>query len=381
MSQGSQPGNNADLAARAADPSTPQAELHQLAADQPDLRPLIAENPNAYPQLLEWLGGLSNPSIDAALARRESSPDQATRPVASPDAGQQTRAIGPTSAAERSAPADATEEFGAIREPRSHPEPEQVPPESDFDQRIYGAPMAAESAAPPAYPDYQQPVYTYPPAAYADPEDDRPRRRGGGGCAVVFLLGLITLAALVATYFLFFGNPFNGDEEEVPEVEEQAPVEDEDAQQEDDGSPEDEGAAPEDSPSPTEDEDEDADDDDPLTRPAPGDALDMASFSAPSENIHCTLGEDEVTCSIEEYFFDAPEGCDEVVTVRVSHDGTAETNCDDAVGTQGQELDYGQSTSNDDFACVAEQAHFECWSQQTGNGFQLAREYYSFVEY
>ena len=39
----------------ASDPTTPPEQLAQLAADHPELRPLIAANPNSYPALNEWI--------------------------------------------------------------------------------------------------------------------------------------------------------------------------------------------------------------------------------------------------------------------------------------------------------------------------------------
>ncbi|MCX7520725.1 zinc-ribbon domain-containing protein [Microbacterium sp. STN6] len=56
--------------AEAADPATPARRLHQIAASVPEARAAIASNPSAYPGLLEWLGELGDPEIDAALRRR-----------------------------------------------------------------------------------------------------------------------------------------------------------------------------------------------------------------------------------------------------------------------------------------------------------------------
>nr|WP_296779008.1 hypothetical protein [Rhodococcus sp. (in: high G+C Gram-positive bacteria)] len=55
---------------RAADPTTSQQTLMDLAAARPELRPTIALNPNAYPDLLTWLGAIGDPAIDEALRRR-----------------------------------------------------------------------------------------------------------------------------------------------------------------------------------------------------------------------------------------------------------------------------------------------------------------------
>jgi len=57
-------------AGAAGDPATPLPDLMSIAASRPDLRPLIAQNPSTYPDLLQWLGQLGDPAVDAALARR-----------------------------------------------------------------------------------------------------------------------------------------------------------------------------------------------------------------------------------------------------------------------------------------------------------------------
>lgn len=80
-----------DPVQRASDPATPLEELQYLAQNHPSLRPLIAENPSTYPELLEWLGEFSDPEIAAALQRRQNRLDRAARaqtrspiPAASP---------------------------------------------------------------------------------------------------------------------------------------------------------------------------------------------------------------------------------------------------------------------------------------------------------
>lgn len=66
---------------RASDPTTPATELQQLATD-PDLRPLIAKNPAAYPELLAWLASKNEPAVTAALQEREAmSPSLSVFPV------------------------------------------------------------------------------------------------------------------------------------------------------------------------------------------------------------------------------------------------------------------------------------------------------------
>ncbi len=66
--------------AQASDPQTPGQVLADIAALRPDLRPAVAANPSAYPGLLEWLGSLGEPSVNAALAARQAAPSAPAAP-------------------------------------------------------------------------------------------------------------------------------------------------------------------------------------------------------------------------------------------------------------------------------------------------------------
>ena len=68
-----------DPVQRASDPATPLEELQYLAQNHPSLRPLIAENPSTYPELLQWLSEFSDPEIAAALQRRQNRLDREAR--------------------------------------------------------------------------------------------------------------------------------------------------------------------------------------------------------------------------------------------------------------------------------------------------------------
>lgn len=65
-------------AARAADPATPLVELAALAHEHPQVRAIVAANPSAYPDLLDWLAALGDPEVDAALASRTAGADVST---------------------------------------------------------------------------------------------------------------------------------------------------------------------------------------------------------------------------------------------------------------------------------------------------------------
>ena len=77
-------------AQQAADPGTPGQVLADIAALRPDLRPAVAANPSTYPGLLEWLGGLGEPSVDAALRRRAAAGQPVTASGAGPSGGGST---------------------------------------------------------------------------------------------------------------------------------------------------------------------------------------------------------------------------------------------------------------------------------------------------
>lgn len=51
--------------------TTDQMQIAQIAQYAPELRVCIARNPNTYPALIEWLGQLGDPAINAALAFRQ----------------------------------------------------------------------------------------------------------------------------------------------------------------------------------------------------------------------------------------------------------------------------------------------------------------------
>lgn len=57
-------------AAQALDPAIPLADLARIVAEAPHLRPCVAANPSTYPALLDWLGALGDPDVDAALRSR-----------------------------------------------------------------------------------------------------------------------------------------------------------------------------------------------------------------------------------------------------------------------------------------------------------------------
>ena len=76
------PASDPDREAIAAtDPATDLGELARIAAERPDLHPLLASNPSTYPDLLVWLDQVGGEQVHTALAARR---DVADSPVAQP---------------------------------------------------------------------------------------------------------------------------------------------------------------------------------------------------------------------------------------------------------------------------------------------------------
>ncbi len=151
-----------DLAALASDPRTDWEMLHWIAEHHAQLRPAVAANPGAYAELVEALGQLGDPAIDAAIAQR---PDVAegrfTAHVASPaetDPLHQmwdphTDDIPVHQEETANLPAQPEHESGVPQEPVDSQEPGS-PQESQTDRgpEILGVPAAASSAAPASAP-------------------------------------------------------------------------------------------------------------------------------------------------------------------------------------------------------------------------------------
>jgi hypothetical protein len=89
---------------QAADPSTPQQVLADIAALRPDLRPAVALNPSAYPGLLDWLGTLGEPGVDTALGQRRDREAAALGGMTAPDVRGTTSPGAPDGSAPWTAP-------------------------------------------------------------------------------------------------------------------------------------------------------------------------------------------------------------------------------------------------------------------------------------
>lgn len=343
-----------ELAAKAADPTTAQAELHRLAADHPELRPLIAENPNTYQDLLDWMVGLRNPEIDAALARRPAATGAQGLP---PQSEQPTEALGglsaPTDDEAATFPVAPQQPIHPQHHPVGYAQPDTYVQPDPYVQQWQGQPAGNDQ--------------------FFGQEPETETRRGGRAVLIV-LIALLAVGALAASVFLFLGSPFGGNDAQTTAEQQPAPAKEQQEEEAEQPTEQEESPSPESSPSPTDEEDDEDTEEEP-ERPAPEDALEIDAFSTPSGNIHCEMTEDEALCTIDWHEFDAPDGCESGTTLRVTEDG-AEEACGSSVGAQPISLDYEASATNGDFACESTEEGVRCWSTRTGEGFLIAAAEY-----
>ncbi|GAA1136592.1 hypothetical protein [Nesterenkonia lutea] len=176
-----------ELGAMAADPSTDWDTLHWIAEHHPELRPAVAGNPATYPELIEALGALGDPAINAALHRRAQR--EASAPPGAP--AQEPAPSQPAPASEPAVPVSPSQ-------PAAPASPSQ--------------PVSEAQRVPQARPiPRARPVARAHPAA-ADPIDDDERSRPARGgprarrLALTVLLPLLALAAVAALVLNLLGD-------------------------------------------------------------------------------------------------------------------------------------------------------------------------------
>ena len=414
-----------ELVARAQDPNAELETLHQLAQNYPGLRPYIAANPRTYPALLEWLGTLGDPAVDAALASRDSQPQSAPSAqsspqlaVVSPPGAQPSapsarsseaptqvtlpRSLQPGSAASGASAISATSSRSAASAPsafnaagantqvdgfQAAGDPTVSVPTSHPTQA-----MASQSPARPVQPALQQTFQQSANVSQAQspvipaPVQQAPAVTGDDGVFGVgtedddsqppssFLTSnriLLILALLVATVLVFLATWYlsgGSDKGSAADSGTEAPADSGQAAAEDGASPAPQSASPKASATPS------ASATPTLKAPAPQEAQELSGFDAPSGNISCTLNDNNLTCVINEHA--KVDSCDssKPLTVTIGADGNISKSCGSPFTTKGVSLSYGSSAKHSTFACKSTDKGMQCWSQVTGKGFILSRD-------
>ena len=363
-----------DLVAAASNPNTDLTKLHELANNYPGLRPYIATNPRTYPALLEWLGTLGDPAVDAALARRYGP----AQPLTTAPADGSTQILAPGQIGAHS-PQSAPQRQSLAETQRQQPVPEYAQQTQTIQQTQYQQPARPEYAQQTQtvqQPQYQQPVQPeYAPVVQSAPEgvfgvgELAEEEAGPRPTLWLWILGAVAIVAVVAVVVWFVLSNHGGGDDSATEdpaptaAQSEAPKTDNPSKK---PSP---SASPTPSPTPTQK----------ITAPAPANAVEMSAFTAPSGNITCTLGDDSVTCTIKEHNFTPTDAscrnsANSPVTWTVKKDGSATSSCGGSFSSSGAQLQYGSAAKNSSFACTSSEDGIECWSQVTGQGFKMSRD-------
>ena len=420
-----------ELVARAQDPNAELETLHQLAQNYPGLRPYIAANPRTYPALLEWLGTLGDPAVDAALASRNSQPQSAPSAQSSPrlavvsppgaqpgtpsarssEAPTQVtlpRSLQPGSAVSGTSAVSGASAISAASSRSAQSAPSAFNTAGANTQvdgfQAAGAPavpvptshpapaMASQSPARPVQPALQQTFQQSANVSQAQspviptPAQQAPAVTGDDGVFGVgtedddseppssFLTSnriLLILALLVATVLVFLATWYlsgGSDKGSAADSGTEAPADSGQAAAQDGSSPASQTASPKASATPS------ASATPALKAPAPQEAQELSGFDAPSGNISCTLNDNNLTCVINEHA--KVDSCDssKPLTVTIGADGNISKSCGSPFTTKGVSLSYGSSAKHSTFACKSTDQGMQCWSQVTGKGFILSRD-------
>lgn len=395
-----------DLVARAQDPRTPLTTLHSLAQNYPGLRPAIARNPSTYPALLEWLGSLGDPAVDAALAARTA-----------PATGQSNVALSPVvipSRQRRHAPETATQ-------PTTPTEAAQAPTSSDTAAAagsssavaadngdtprpavVNTAPQTTtqEPQPQPARPEAQEPQEPQPQASRPEPQEtgygsleelranaveDTDSSSTGDNMLPWMALGAAVVVLVAVMLIVFTGGnrtaplaapsaSASPTATRVPAVSQpptvsSAPTADTPAPSPSapptTSAPTTPAAAPTATATPLPQ----------LVAPAPQDAADLAAFTDPTGNITCLVSGQQASCSIKERSFAQAECPAEGAYKATVEPGNSPYGaCVEDYQPAPTTLETGKSATQGDYVCTVGTGEVRCWSQSTGQGFSLAAD-------
>lgn len=204
----------------ASSPVTPPEVLAQIAEHRPELRPLVAANPSTPEPVAQWLGGLGDVAVDAALRRRAGADS-----FAAPSGGSSSPAGGPGASADRwqqpdagpqtayGQPATFTSGYG--QEPggyglQSHGQQPFGQQPGGYGQQPFGQQPGAYGQLPGSYGQQPggyaqqqgaygpQPGYGYPGGPTAGPWTTAQPRRSGSAVKWIIAGAAVVIAIVVA---------------------------------------------------------------------------------------------------------------------------------------------------------------------------------------
>ncbi|MDU0968136.1 MAG: hypothetical protein E7A62_08570 [Actinomycetaceae bacterium] len=422
----------------AADPAIEQARLFQIASEYPGAYAVIAANPQAYPELLEWLGRVGDPFTQAVLRQRAEGRTGADAYEAARAAyADQAGAAGATGvadtadAATEALTADASEtphEDAAAEAPAQNDAPDDQPtqatPIAEDSQPTQLTPVTpSDSDATQAYqpqqakPDWPRIESANAPAGGEDAqrttamaqESAVPQRRSVMSRGDAYEPTPTPQQGMPAAYApTTNAQPQPGGYYPAPYQQQpyQQPPQNEEKKgvsklivlliilalialaaigtigymvtrqnTTKDASSTEQTTQTMQQQQPQQSEDEETSSTPTETQyPAPADAVHSSTFHMPSGNINCAIGDDNTRCTIANKDF-GDCGSD-VLTVTLSDSGvTTSCGASGAVTSPGVgPLLYNTSTTSGNYACTSNTAGIQCWDVRTGEGFDLAKE-------
>lgn len=366
--------NPTELAASAADPTTDGETLRQIAYYHPELRAVVAANPAAYDGLVQWLGQLGDPAVNAAVAARGSAvPTSSTAP---------TQAWpGPLNASATSGT------------PQWSPDPTTTARSTWAPDAVLGArdgattsgaqsPWAASSATTPlpaSAPSWNTPTWAGNTPTGAGNVAGAAAGTGGvraekSTTPIVLALLVVVLAVLVVVLSAALTHGFgllrstttagtgvNPSAGATPLATPAASASPRDTVPTTSSEGASTPSAPSDAPYPVQ-----------------SGAKSWTAFLTPSGNILCDMeGSDQVACEIGTHDWanqpsaSCPEGIASGMIITASDNAESCMELEDAT-IQGT-LDYGQSTTNGTFACTSTADGVTCWNTRTGASFAISK--------
>lgn len=358
-----QPARRAEL-----DPNLSAADLHHIAATQPGMHAAVAAHPNAYPDLLKWLGGLGDPEVLEAINQREDGV-----------AGPETTEIFPTVGAGQGALAAGAGGAGAAERWTYGQEdyvlaPNQTSPVGSYSN----APVAQHTPQAAPTQQYQNPAVQLPvaqagvqhaAAAGYSPQSAEPAANSGGVGRSILLGVLIGLALVALAVVLLWWAPWQQDDHSA------GPQPSPTAVQTPDPGAESEPATEQEEQSPLPEETEEEVD---KSQHLPSDAPLVQSLQSPTGNIACEAqSETQWACTIFEHDFTTALGvdCEGPFSIRFDKDGEPNGVCEVLVPQGNTTVAYDNTVQLGEVAgCISKFDGMRCWDGASNRGFNIARE-------
>ncbi len=358
---------------QASNPATSAAELQRLAAEGGSVQLAVAQNPSAYPGLLQWIVDWGEPEAQdvaqqrladaTVLSSRGARPDQTdTLPSPPEQVDSSFAAADETVLAGPSGPSS----FSSSPVPAGLPPPGSTAPQP-------ASPPAGPSAAPAfgAPSNVQPPLFT--PQTPAPAPALAEKKQNNYLVYVIVGLAVVAVAAVVAVFWIFSGG--KGEEQTAgdPVLIQDGPAEE--AESEEATVVELESRDTLDTSADEEEEMVRNREEDTVRYPPPPGAYQLPEFASPTGNIVCEMYDGRTACTIDEKQWTEP-GCSRGPVTAVLEGDDVLWECGRRpIASRGvPKLDYGEVSESETDACISTENGISCWNLRTGRSFAMARQ-------